>query len=77
MMRTEEITDERGMTRLREISIVSCRDSHGGEEQAVEAEVRMGLRGDATLREIIEALDIKYNTSIVIAKACKLSLILT
>ena len=29
------------------------RDSHGGEEQAVEANVRKGFRGDATLRQII------------------------
>ena len=36
------------------------RDSHGGEEQAVEAKVRKRFRGDATLRQITEALDIKH-----------------
>ena len=36
------------------------RDNHGGEEQAVEAKVRKGFRGDATLRQITEALDIKH-----------------
>ena len=36
------------------------RDSHGGEEWAVEAKVRKGFREDATLRQITEALDIKH-----------------
>ena len=36
------------------------RDSHGGEEQAVEAKVRKGFRRDATLRQITKALDIKH-----------------
>ena len=36
------------------------RDSQGGEGQAVEANVRKGFRGDATLRQITEALDIKH-----------------
>ena len=37
-------------------------ENHRGEEQMIEAKVRKGFRGDATLRQITEALDIKYET---------------
>ena len=38
-----------------------CRERHGGEEQTFESKVRKGFRGDATLRQITESLDIRYD----------------
>ena len=37
-------------------------ENHRGGKQMIEAKVRKGFRGDATLRQITEALDIKYET---------------
>ena len=36
-----------------------CREEHGGEEQTFEVKVRKAFRGDATLRQIAESLDIR------------------
>ena len=36
-----------------------CREEHGGEEQTFEIKVRKAFRGDATLRQITESLNIR------------------
>ena len=57
----EHMTDMRNRT---ENSVIwrHNQENHSGDEQMMEAKVRKGFRGDATLRQITEALDIKYET---------------
>ena len=36
-----------------------CREEHGGEEQTFEVKMRKAFRGDTTLRQTVESLDIR------------------